>query len=64
MIDFIIFDVYQQGKLGGRGALQADTDRRVANSEGKLRELEQRYERMSCKVPSSYRGVRAASLNR
>ena len=48
MIDFIdIFDVYQQGQLGGLGSLQADTDRRVTNSADKLRELEQRYERMS-----------------
>ncbi len=48
MIDFIdIFDVYQQGRIGGLGSLQADTDRRVTNTGDKLRELEQRYERMN-----------------
>ncbi len=48
MIDFIdIFDVYQQGKIGGLGSLQADTDRRVTSTGDKLRELEQRYERMN-----------------
>jgi hypothetical protein len=48
MIDFIdIFDVYQQGKIAGLGSLQADTDRRVTNTGDKLRDLEQRYERMS-----------------
>ena len=48
MIDFIdIFDVYQHGKITGLGSLQADTDRRVTNTGDKLRELEQRYERMS-----------------
>ena len=48
MIDFIdIFDVYQQGKITELGSLQADTDRRVTNTGDKLRELEQRYERMS-----------------
>jgi len=48
MIDFIdIFDVYQQGKLAGQESLQADTDRRVTNTADKLRELEQRYERMT-----------------
>jgi hypothetical protein len=48
MIDFIdIFDVYQQGKIAGLGSLQADTGRRVTNTGDKLRELEQRYERMS-----------------
>lgn len=48
MVDFIdIFDVYQQGKITGLGSLQADTDRRVTNTGDKLRELEQRYERMS-----------------
>jgi hypothetical protein len=48
MIDFIdIFDVYQQGKITGLGSLQADTDRRVTNTGDKLRELEQRYERMN-----------------
>jgi hypothetical protein len=48
MIDFIdIFDVYQQGKMTGLGSLQADTDRRLTNTGDKLRELEQRYERMS-----------------
>jgi hypothetical protein len=48
MIDLIdIFDVYELGKLDGIGALQADTDRRVTGTGDKLRELEQRYERMS-----------------
>lgn len=48
MIGFIdIFDVYQQGKITGLGSLQANTDRRVTGTEEKLRELEQRYERMS-----------------
>jgi hypothetical protein len=48
MIDFIdIFDVYQQGKIAGLGSLQADTDRRLTNAGDKLRDLEQRYERMS-----------------
>jgi hypothetical protein len=42
MIDFIdIFDAYQQVNN------QADSDRRVATTADKLRELEQRYERMS-----------------
>ncbi len=42
MIDFIdIFDAYQQVKV------QADSDRRAASTGDKLRELEQRYERMS-----------------
>lgn len=48
MIDFIdIFDVYQQGRIGELDALQADTNRRVTNASDKLRDLEQRYERMS-----------------
>ena len=48
MIDFIdIFDVYQQGKIADLGSLQAATDRRVTNAGDKLRDLEQRYERMS-----------------
>jgi hypothetical protein len=48
MIDFIdIFDVYQQGKIAGLGSLQADTDRRVTGTGDKLRDLEQRYERMT-----------------
>jgi hypothetical protein len=48
MIDFIdIFDVSQQGKITGLESLQADTDRRVTNTGDKLRDLEQRYERMS-----------------
>ena len=48
MFDFIdIFDVYQQGKIAGLDALQADTDRRVTSTGDKLRALEQRYERMS-----------------
>jgi hypothetical protein len=48
MIDFIdIFDVYQQAKTAGLESLQADTDRRVTNTADKLRELEQRYERMT-----------------
>jgi hypothetical protein len=48
MIDFIdIFDVYQHGKITGIGTLQADTDRRLTNTGDKLRDLEQRYERMA-----------------
>ena len=48
MIDFIdIFDVYQHGKITGVGALQADTDRRLTNTGDRLRDLEQRYERMA-----------------
>ena len=48
MIDFIdIFDVYQQGKIAELGSLQADSDRRITNTGDKLRELEQRYERMT-----------------
>lgn len=48
MIDLIdIFDIYQHGKIGGLGALQVDTDRRVTNATDKLRDMEQRYERMS-----------------
>lgn len=48
MIGFIdIFDVYQQRKIGEAGSLQADTDRRLTNTGDKLRDLEQRYERMN-----------------
>lgn len=48
MIDFIdIFDVYQHGKINGIGSLQADTDRRLTHTGDKLRDLEQRYERMT-----------------
>lgn len=48
MIDFLdIFDVYQQGKISGIGALQVESDRRITNTGDKLRDLEQRYERMS-----------------
>lgn len=48
MIDFIdIFDVYQHSKITGIGALQADTARRLTNTGDKLRDLEQRYERMA-----------------
>jgi hypothetical protein len=39
--------VYQQGKIGGLESLQAETNRRVTNAGDKLRELEQRYERMN-----------------
>lgn len=48
MVDFIdIFDVYQQGKLAELGSLQANTDHRVTSTADKLRNLEQRYERMT-----------------
>ena len=57
MIDFIdIFDVYQQGKIAGLGSLQADTDRRVTSTVDKLRNLEQRYERMSLVTNVEERG--------
>jgi hypothetical protein len=47
VIDFIdIFDVYQESKIGGLGALQADSDRRLTNTGDRLADLEQRYERM------------------
>jgi hypothetical protein len=48
MFDFIdIFDVYQQGQRSGLGSLEANTNRPVTSSADKLRELEQRFERMS-----------------
>ena len=48
MIDLIdIFDVYQEGKSAGIETLQADTDRRLTSTGDKVRELEQRYERMA-----------------
>ena len=47
MIDLIdLFDIYQGGKIGQIGALQADTSRRVTDTGERLRALEQRYERM------------------
>jgi len=47
MIGFIdIFDVYLQGKIGELGSLQADSDRRITNTGDRVRDLEQRYERM------------------
>ena len=44
MID--IFEIYLQGKVAEIDSLQADSDRRITNTGDKLRDLEQRYERM------------------
>lgn len=47
MVDIIdIFDVYQSAKIGELGSLQADSDRRITNAGDRVRDLEQRYERM------------------
>jgi len=47
MFDLIdIFDIYQHKKLGELGTLQSDSDRRITSSGDRLRDLEQRYERL------------------
>lgn len=47
MLDLIdIFDIYQSTQIGQIGALQANTSNRVTDVNGRLKELENRYERM------------------
>ena len=47
MIDLIdIFDLHQSAQIGEIGAAQAGTAQRLTVTSDKLRELEQRYERM------------------
>ncbi len=47
MLDFIdLFDLYQNTKIGEIGSLQADSNRRLTSTTDRLRELENRYERM------------------
>lgn len=47
MIDLLdLFDFYQNSKIDRLGSLQADSDRRLTSTADRLRELENRYERM------------------
>jgi hypothetical protein len=43
---FDLFDIYQNAKIDKVSALQADSHQRLTGTQDRLRELEQRYERM------------------
>ena len=66
MID--LFDIYQQGKIGELGSLQADSNRRLTDTGERLKELEMRYERMRLitmalwQLLKSHTGLRDADL--
>lgn len=41
-----IFDIYQEGKIAGLEALQANNSQRITSASDRLTDLEMRYERM------------------